>query len=99
MMMPTANATGLATSVVASRTISAHEVAGYARTDHAREGDEHRQRYGSGHDQPTPDISEHQEQNGDDQDSSLEEVLLDGVDGPAYEVVAVVELIDGDARR
>ena len=75
----------------------AHQAPGDADPLHHRDGEEHRERDGRGHDQPGPEVPEEGEEHGDDEDGPLEEVPLDGLQAPGS--TRCGPLVDDRRRR
>ena len=68
----------------------AHQVRGDAGGHHPAEGKEHRERDGRRDDQPRSQVAEKDEEDGDDEESSLEEVRLHGPNDASHQRSAVV---------
>ena len=76
-----------------------HHVAAFTKEPEPHETEEHRERDGSGHDEPGAQTSEGQEQAEHDDESALGEVLRHGLENTIDEVRSIIRGLEDDALR
>ena len=76
-----------------------HQVTAHPIRHHARHREQHGERDHKRRDERGAQISEEEEQHGDDEQCALEQVLRHRADRPIHEQGAVVDRVDRDARR